>query len=233
MVTFKPKTPVGTGTTRPIDPGTQVRTASPVPGYTGSVGTPRIHRMVGVDDTKQQHQRSGKNHTDKKSPIPTNVRDYVQKYYAKAQMLATKLGNGVTAAEVLALSGSETTWGSFTYKDDPHPALSKEIGLKRGNYFGIHGSGTQGYDPAAKDKTVHVAKYSPKNGFLESGESMIKQLRPHLKDKIGENPVAFFNAAHDAGWGTPNQHYAAYMTDRANRGPYQAVIDCIEELGLK
>jgi hypothetical protein len=138
------------------------------------MGTPRIPRVVGVDDTKQQRQCSGKNHTHKK--VQTNVRDYVLKY----------------ATEVLALSGSETTWGSFTYKDDPHPAKSKETGLKRGNYFGIHGSGTQGYDKADKDKSVHIAKYSPRNGFLEPGESMIKQLRPHLKDKIGENPVAFF-----------------------------------------
>jgi hypothetical protein len=56
MVTFKPKTPVGTGTSRPIDPGTQVRTASPVPGDTGKAGSPRIHQPVKVrgDHTEQQ-----------------------------------------------------------------------------------------------------------------------------------------------------------------------------------
>ena len=59
-----------------------------------------------------------------------NVNSFVTQYKDKAQELADKLGNGVTAAEVLAVSGNETSYGTSDY-----------AGF--GNFFGLHGKGPQ------------------------------------------------------------------------------------------
>lgn len=41
-----------------------------------------------------------------------NVGNFVNQYQANAQILANSLGNGVTAAEVLAVAGNESTYGT-------------------------------------------------------------------------------------------------------------------------
>lgn len=60
-----------------------------------------------------------------------NVKTFVDKYQKDAQALADMLGSGVTATEVLALSGNETSYGTSPF-------------VKFGNFFGLHGHGPAG-----------------------------------------------------------------------------------------
>jgi hypothetical protein len=155
-------------------------------------------------------------------PISDNVRQFVLKHYEEAQKLANSLGHGVTTAEVLAVSGMESGWGK------------EAIATDLGNYFGIHGVGTEGSEPAARDPSVKKAKYSKNNGYYESGQMFVKTLVPHLTGNIGDDPIAFFDAVHKAGWATPNKHYAEDMTVTGeHRGPYTLVKICMKELGLQ
>ena len=157
----------------------------------------------------------------KEKSVPDNVRQFVLKHYQEAQTLAKSLGHGVTVAEVLAVSGMESGWGE------------KPIATELGNYFGIHGVGTQGSEPAARSPSTQKAKFSPSNGYYESGQVFVKLLASHLTGNIGDDPVAFFDAVHQAGWATPNQHYAADMTSTGkNRGTYTLVKICLDELGM-
>jgi hypothetical protein len=57
------------------------------------------------------HQQLAKNSEGQHQhpPPPNYVLQFILKYYAEAQKIAAQPDNGVTAAEVLAISGSEST----------------------------------------------------------------------------------------------------------------------------
>jgi hypothetical protein len=121
-------------------------------------------------------------------PIPDNVRQFVLKHYAEAQKIATQLGNDITAAEVLAVSGNESTWGSL----DP-----KKPGLARfGNYFGLHGHGPAGtYNTTGKPSvpTPIFPITAADDGFKASGQEFVKLVKQKvlLTPGIGDDPKAF------------------------------------------
>ena len=149
------------------------------------------------------------------------------KHYAEAQKLADSLGNGVTAAEVLAVAGNESGWG------DPKSKA------QYGNFFGLHGAGSAGSVPAARNPSVKIAKFSvskDNDGFQASGQAFVKLLQDKkvLMPGIGNNPKAFFDVLNKSGLYAVESHgtYAAMMVqnDSHKRGPYTFVIECINQL---
>jgi hypothetical protein len=168
---------------------------------------------------------TAEHHTEK--TIPDNVRRFVLKHYADAQKLAASLGNGVTAAEVLAVAGNETGWG----KRDTHARF--------GNFFGIHGHGSAGTYYTKNNHTpvqmFPVSKDS--DGFQASGQAFVRLLqdRKVLTPGIGNDPKALFDVLNKAGLYAVDSHpgaYGAFMVrdDLKGWGAYTYVIKCIDQL---
>jgi|GEM_PF-6265968 len=160
-------------------------------------------------------------------PAPANVRAFVLKHYKEAQELANQIGNGVTAAEILAVSGNETGYGdkALTFTKD-------------GNFFGLHGIGPAGFDPAKKDPNVKIQKFNlaPRNdGFMDSGQVFAKIVKREITTPgIGNDPKAFFNALHSSSlkYAADNPKYGAMMVENnpIHRGAYILVTLAIESL---
>jgi len=177
---------------------------------------------------KSEQIRGVKTAGPKEKPVPNNVRQFVLKHYAEAQKLADSLGNGVTAAEVLAVAGNESGWG------DP-----SKFGGKYGNFFGLHGAGPAGTYWTTGKPSRPVAKFpvsKDSDGFQASGQAFVKLLQGKkvLTSGIGNDPKAFFNTLNKSGLYAVESHgtYAAMMVqdDPHKRGPYKFVIDCISQL---
>jgi len=177
---------------------------------------------------KSEQRRGVKTVEHKGQPVPDNVRQFVLKHYAEAQKLADSLGNGVTAAEVLAIAGNESGWG------DP-----SKFGGKYGNFFGLHGAGPAGTYWTTGKPSRPVAKFpvsKDSDGFQASGQAFVKLLqdRKVLTPGIGNDPKAFFNTLNKSGLYAVESHgtYAAMMIqdDPHKRGPYTFVVDCISQL---
>jgi hypothetical protein len=172
---------------------------------------------------EQVRQRVMQRHPHQQ-PIRENVRQFVLKHYAEAQKIATQLGNGVTAAEVLAIAGNETGWGNSATK------------AKYGNFFGLHGHGPAGTYNTTGRPSVPTPIFpitADDDGFKASGQVFVKLLiqKGVLTSGIGNNPKAFFDALHKAHlYADTNPHYAADMVATSPRGAYEAVRQCIEQL---
>ena len=140
---------------------------------------------------------------------------FVNAHLQDAQTLANGLGNGVTAAEVLAVAGNETTYGGGF--------------ASFGNYFGLHGNGPAGTYYTTGNQTP-VMKFSPvQNGFLLSGQVFVNNQTPNMQPGMGTNPLAFFTILNKHGYATGNSGYPAFMvnTDPKHRGPYTLVMACL------
>jgi hypothetical protein len=164
----------------------------------------------------------------KERPIPPNVLTFVLEHYKDAQTLATQLGNGVTAAEVLAISGNESSWG------DRRPDSQSKA--RFGNYFGLHGKGPAGTYPT-KDNHTPTPKFyitAEDDGFKASGQVFVKLVKQKggLTPGIGNDPKALFTALNKSHI-LANDH-AEYADDMikndSKRGPYELVIESIEYL---
>ena len=119
-----------------------------------------------------------------------NVKAFVDKYQKNAQALADMLGNGVTAAEVLALSGNETSYGTSAF-------------VKFGNFFGLHGHGPAGTYYTTGNKTP-VMKFPVENGFLASGQVYVNNVKQYVTPGIGDDPLKFFTLMNLHGYATGN-----------------------------
>lgn len=197
------------------DPVSRLNYCSPRPDLT-PVSLGRNPKPAQLEPRKE-HQR----------PIPENVQQFVLKHYAEAQKIAAQLGNGVTAAEVLAVAGNESTWGS----------LKPEDGLARfGNYFGLHGRGPKGTYKTKGSPSVETPIFDitpDDGGFHASGQEFVKLVKQKvvLTPGIGDDPGAFFEALHrDLKYAAPNAHYAEEMARTKPRGKYEMVRQCIEQL---
>jgi RHS repeat-associated protein len=154
------------------------------------------------------------------SPAPkygkclANVSEFVNVYLQDAQTLANRLGNGVSAAEVLAVAGNETNYGKGH--------------AKFGNFFGLHGSGPAGTYYTTENQTP-VAKFPVKNGFLLSGQRFVDNVRPYMQSGMGTDPLKFFTILNNHGYATGNSGYPAFMVSTGKkRGPYTLVLACME-----
>jgi hypothetical protein len=150
----------------------------------------------------------------------SNVGSFVNQYQANAQTLANSLGNGVTAAEVLAVAGNESTYGTSPF-----------AGF--GNFFGLHGTngpaGTYWTHPVNPNvKPVPVMMFPVQGGFMASGQVFVGRVGPYMTPGLGANPLAFFTVLNNHGYATGNSGYPAYMVGTGkNRGPYTQVSACM------
>ena len=144
-----------------------------------------------------------------------NVNSFVTQYKQNAQTLATMLGNDVTVAEVLAVAGNESTYGTSDFADF-------------GNFFGLHGKGPAGTYYTKKNHTP-VMKFAVQNGLMISGQVFVTTVKPFLKVGMGDDPLAFFTILNNHGYATGNSGYPAMMinADPNNRGPYILVKACL------
>jgi hypothetical protein len=148
---------------------------------------------------------------------------FVLKHYKDAQTLATQLGNGVTAAEVLAIAGDETGWGDSGSK------------AKYGNFFGLHGKGPAGtyYTKDNHTPTPIFPITANDDGFKASGQEFVKLVKQKagLTPGIGDNPKAFFTALNKNHlYADGNRNYAEEMVRTQPRGKYEVVRQCIDQL---
>lgn len=142
-----------------------------------------------------------------------NVGNFVSSHLKDAQTIANSLGNGVTAAEVLAVAGNETHYGQGF--------------ASFGNFFGVHGTGPAGTYYTSQNYTP-VAKFPLENGFLMSGQAFIGLVGPYMQPNMGTNPLQFFTIANQHGYATGNSGYPAYMVSAGkNNGPYTLVLACM------
>ena len=143
-----------------------------------------------------------------------NVGSFVNRYQANAQTLASSLGNGVTAAEVLAVAGNESTYGTSSF-------------AAFGNFFGLHGNGPAGTHYSTQNHTP-VMMFPVQNGFMASGQVFVSRATPYLTPGIGASPLAFFNALNKSGlYANGNAGYASFMVGTKPRGPYALVSACM------
>jgi hypothetical protein len=193
-------------------------------------GLPDLHAKSSVGQhqatAQTQHTQQPVPEKHKEKPVPDNVRQFALKHYKEAQTLAASLGNGVTAAEILAIAGNETGWG------DP------KSHAQYGNFFGMHGKGPAGTHYAKKTQApVQIFSVSKDNdGFLASGQAFVKlvQDRKLLTPGVGDNPKAFFDILNRTGLLAVGEHpgtYGAFMVgESSNRGPFTLVTKCINQL---
>lgn len=130
------------------------------------------------------------------------VTAFVDKYLADAQRLASMIGHGATAYEVLAVGGVESHYDTA------------KVATVRGNYFGIH---SRGIDPSdyfvgqigavATKKDSPLAVYDPRTGFYQSGLRLVAKLRERSAGQNLSNPATFFRIVHHSGWGTTTANY--------------------------
>jgi len=153
------------------------------------------------------------------SPAPNNgkclanVGSFVSTYQQNAQTLANSLGNGVTAGEVLAVAGNETSYGGGF--------------ASFGNFFGLHGDGPAGTYYTTKNQTP-VMMFPVQNGFTLSGQVFVNNVGPYMQPRMGTNPLAFFTILNQHGYATGNSGYPAFMVSTGNnRGPYTLVGACM------
>jgi len=171
---------------------------------------------------KSEQRRGVKTEGHKEKSIPDNVRQFVLKHYAEAQKLADSLGNGVTAAEVLAVAGNESKWGSLDPKDRSLAQF--------GNFFGLHGpaSGSTG-TYKTKENSTPTPIFPLENGFMLSGQEFVSRVfkKKLMTPGIGADPKAFFKALNSPSpvdktilYAATNPHYAEMMirNDPNNRG---------------
>ena len=216
-----------------------------------------LHRVLAEYEDKKQHERLFAMHTrtqpiakpaqpvqtHKERPVPGYVLQYVLQHYAEAQTLANRIGHGVTAAEVLAVSGNESKWGNLDpelIKRNQQDPKKYPLSLARyGNFFGLHGDGPTGTYYTQENHTP-TPKFSLDNGFMLSGQVFVDiNLQEKLATgNIGADPKAYFKAlnsrspvSHKIYYAAANPHYAEDMTrDDSGRGPYILVLDAIEQL---
>src|SRR6185312_7591832 len=82
----------------------------------------------------KKQQKNDQNHPQSSNgSCLTNVNSFITAHAGDAQILASDLGNGVSANEVLAVSGNESGWGR-----------ADGFGAQYGNFFGLHGDGPDG-----------------------------------------------------------------------------------------
>ena len=133
-----------------------------------------------------------------------NVRDFVQSHLSDAQALANKSSTGITAQEILAVAGGETTYG-----------VTGLVG--HGNYFGLHNSIHGPYQDQTGTYTttgkppVNTPIFPPESGFYDSGSAFLSLESPYLNPAITANALAFFNTLHQHGYGTTNNSYVQNM----------------------
>ena len=143
----------------------------------------------------------------------SNVQDFINAHAGDAGTLASQLGNGVTAAEVLATAGNETGWGGGF--------------ASFGNYFGLHGNGPAGTYYTTKNHTP-VQMFSGPDTFMSSGEEFVSNISPYLSPGMGQNPLGFFSILNQHGYATGNSGYPAAMVQTgSNRGPYTLAMACM------
>jgi hypothetical protein len=145
---------------------------------------------------------------------PSDAQKFIKNHLEDAKTLAQELGHGVTAEEVLGLSASESTYGN------------SPVATGDGNYFGLHGEGTDGSRPASKDPSVLLPLYKGANPFLDSGREMVRRLKNYMKPNMGDNPEEFFKIVHEHGW-ADRSDFVKYMTCRNCRGPYIIIKACM------
>jgi len=130
--------------------------------------------------------------------------------------VANRMGQDVTASEVLAVAGNETHYG--------------EGFANFGNYFGLHGVGPAGTYRTTGKNHQEVQMFPVRYGFLMSGLEFAQNLTPYLPAGVGSDPAQFFQIVHEHGYATPNANYAQYMTQTgATRGPYTLIIACMNK----
>lgn len=143
----------------------------------------------------------------------SNVGSFVNQYQANAQTLANSLGNGVTAAEVLAVAGNESTYGTSSF-------------AAFGNFFGLHGNGPAGTYYTTQNHTA-VMMFNPQGGFMASGQVFVSRVGPFMTPGLGANPFSFFSVLNQHGYATGNSAYPGMMTSTSPRGPYTLVSACM------
>jgi RHS repeat-associated protein len=143
----------------------------------------------------------------------SNVSSFINAHGADAATIGNQLGNGTTAAEVLATAGNETGWGG---------ALAKY-----GNFFGLHGARPAGtYYTSSNHTPTQI--FSGPDAFLSSGEVFVGNISPYLTAGMGQNPLAFFFISNQHGYATGNPSYPAAMVQNGStRGPYTLVMACL------
>jgi hypothetical protein len=190
-----------------------------------SSGLPDHRQLAANSGRRFPHQPQHELH---QRPIPDNVRQFVLKHYVEAQKIAAQLGNGITAAEVLAVSGNESGWGNL----DPQSSSK----ARYGNFFGLHGKGPAGTYWTTGKPSVPTPIFSltaKDDGFIASGQEFVKLVKQKviLTPGIGDDPKAFFTALNKAHlYADGNAQYAADMIAISPRGSYEAVRQCIVQL---
>jgi hypothetical protein len=180
--------------------------------------------------------------------IPSNVREFVLKHYKDAKILADKFGHDVTAAEVLAIAGKETQWGSLDPKDQTLAPY--------GNFFGIHGASKYQIDTyhttgksnkrgSTQGKSVPTPIFPLDKGFLLSGQEFIDRAfkKNLITPGLGADPKALFTVLNNSGLlaagypeyptqmiCTPDMICPGPHPRTGIRGPYTFVITCIRQL---
>jgi hypothetical protein len=143
-----------------------------------------------------------------------NVGSFVNQYRANAQTLANSLGNGVTAAEVLAVAGNESTYGTSSF-------------AAFGNFFGLHGNGRAGTYYTTQNHTA-VTMFPPiQGGFMASGQVFVSRVRSLYDAGTRSKSLAFFPVLNQHGYATGNSAYPKTMTSTNPRGSYTLVSACM------
>lgn len=157
-------------------------------------------------------------------PCYANVAAFVNANLAAAEALAAELPNGVTAQEILAVAGAETTYGS---PDSLAPY---------GNYFGLHGTGFAGQTGTYLTKgdkhgrnRVLTPTFPSSSGFTLSGQVFVNRETQFLAKVNASDPTTFFETIHAHGYGTNNPQYMSKVmaNDPTNHGSYYLIGACL------
>jgi hypothetical protein len=190
-------------------------------GIAGALGLPTM-ADVGGPINNFMEATSGTS----KVPCYPNVSDFVDAHKADAQRIATQIGNGVTAQEVLSTSAGETTYGTSNI-------------AQHGNFFGLHGPGPYSgqigtyLTQPTSGKGVITPEFPTSNGFLLSGQEFANRESPFLSSVTASDPQTFFSTIHAHGYGTTNSSYMNNMmgykskTGKIVNGVYSLVGACL------
>ena len=161
------------------------------------------------------------------NPIHLTKGQYVNSFYGQSAVLAAKLGHGATAAEILAMSANESTWGGNFKASD------------YGNYFGLHNIGSGPFTgqtgsylssgqvgvfgtvqngwvaPTAPGNPQQETPIFASNGFYNSGMVLVNSLASTASGDFLADPASFFASAWNYGWGRGSTQ-AGYVSHMLN-----------------